>query len=94
MATTTQVSAVDETYEGIQLETRDWDKMITFIDQLLFHLRVTQTKARPVAIRESKGVVEIRWQGRVPKAFRPGRYGLLCISRGRWMDSFTVQRAA
>ncbi len=97
-ATEAQVRASQETgagfeYEGIRIESDDPGKLITFIDQLLFHLRLTRRKARPVTIRESKGVMEIQWCGRVPKAFRPGSRNLLCISEGRWVDSFTVQAA-
>jgi len=76
-------------YEGIRLVTDDPDKVIPFVDQLLFFLRVTGRKARPVTIREDKGVVEIRWHGRTPKPFRPGACGLVCVSEGRWMDSYT-----
>ena len=83
----------EDVYEGIRIESDDPDKLITFIDQVLFYLRVARLKARPVTIRESKGVMEIRWRGRVPKAFRPGRSSLLCISEGQWVDSFTVQAA-
>ncbi len=57
------------------------------------YLRLTRRKARPVKVRESKGVLEIRWRGRAPKPLRPGAYGVLCISQGERLDSFTVQAA-
>lgn len=71
----------------------DPDKLVTFIDQLLFHLRLTRRKARPVTIRESQGVMEIVWRGRVPKTLKPGSRNLLWVSEGRCIDSFTVQAA-
>jgi hypothetical protein len=69
-----------EVYEGVRLDTDDPHKLIPFVDQLLFSLRAFGLKTRPVTIRESKGIAEISWSGRVPKAFRPGVDRLLCIS--------------
>lgn len=63
-------------YEGVLLVTNDVDKLIPFVDQLLFSLRLLGFKTRPVTIRESAGVTEIEWSGRKPKAFRgPGAAG-------------------
>lgn len=66
-------------YEGVRLVTDDPEKVIRFVDQLLFFLRVTRRKARPVTIRESKGVMEIHWYGRTPKPFRPGTHSFLYL---------------
>lgn len=77
-------------YEGVRLVTDDLGKLVKFTDQLLFFLRVTRRKARPLTIRESSGIVEIEWKGRVPKPFRPGTHGLLCISEGEHVDVFSV----
>lgn len=80
-------------YEGVRLHTAEPEKMVHFVDQLFFFLRLTRRKARPVTIRESKGIVQIDWRGRTPKPFQPGACNVLCISEGRWVDSFTVQGA-
>jgi hypothetical protein len=60
----------EQVYQGVWLITDDPDKLIPFVDQVLFLLRVQGFKTRPVAIRESQGVVEVRWTGRKPKALR------------------------
>jgi len=101
--TTVEVSAVpvgvshpsgnfDETvHEGVRLVTDDPDKLIPFVDQLLFSLRLLGFKTRPVTIRESSGIAEITWSGRRPKAFRDRV--LLCVSAGQHVDCFQVAAA-
>lgn len=78
-------------YEGVRLDTDDPDKLIPFVDQLLFFLRVQRYKTRPVTIRESQGIAEIEWSGRKLKAFR--NRNLLCISRGTHIDCFQLDAA-
>lgn len=104
METMTQVSATVDAqvrafqgtgvcteYEGIRLVTDDPDKMIPFVDQLLFALRMVGWKTRPVTIRESQGMMEIKWSGRRPKAFRDRL--VLCVSEGQHVDYFQVAAA-
>jgi hypothetical protein len=55
---------------------------------MLFWLRVQKYKTRPVAIRESKGIAEIEWSGRKPKAFRDRM--VLVISEGQHVNYFQV----
>jgi hypothetical protein len=78
-------------YEGVRLDTDDPDKLIPFVDQLLFFLRVQRYKTRPVTIRECSGIAEIQWSGRKPKAFRNRL--LLVISAGEHVDCFQVAAA-
>jgi hypothetical protein len=42
-----------EVYEGVRLLTDDPAKLIPFVDQLLFSLRMLGFRTRPVTIRES-----------------------------------------
>ncbi len=86
-----QGTAACTEYEGIRLITDDPDKVIPFVDQLLFALRVLGWKTRPVTIRESQGVMEIKWSGRRPKAFRDRL--VLCVSEGAHVDLFQVAAA-
>jgi hypothetical protein len=78
-------------YEGIRLVTDDPGKLVPFVDQILFFLRMNGWKTRPVTICESKGVAEIRWSGRRPKAFRDRL--VLCVSEGQHVDLFQVAAA-
>lgn len=78
-------------YEGVRLLTDDPDKLVPFVDQLLFSLRVLGFKTRPLMIRESAGIAEIEWSGRRPKAFRDRL--LLCVSHGEHVDCFQVAAA-
>lgn len=79
-------------YEGIRLETDNPSKLIPFIDQLLFWLRVEGRKAHPVTIREGEGVMEIVWKGRKPKPLRDRL--VLCNANGEHIDLFQVSAAA
>ena len=81
----------EHVYEGVRLLTDDPDKLVSFVDRLLFALRVLGFKTRPAAIRECQGIVEIRWTGRRPKAFRDRL--LLVISAGEHIDCFQVAAA-
>lgn len=81
----------EHVYEGIHLHTDDPDKMIPFVDQLLFALRMVGWKTRPVTIRESQGVMETHWSGRRPKAFRDRL--VLCVANGEHVDLFQVAAA-
>lgn len=78
-------------YEGIRLVTDDPNKLVPFVDQILFALRMVGWKTRPVTIRESQGVMEIEWSGRRPKAFRDRL--VLCVSEGAHVDLFQVAAA-
>ncbi len=78
-------------YEGVRLLTDDPDKLVPFVDQLLFSLRMLGFKTRPAAIRERQGIVQIRWTGRRPKAFRNRL--LLCVSHGEHVDCFQMPAA-
>lgn len=71
-------------YEGVRVDTDDPEKLIPFVDQLLFFLRVQRYRTQPVEIRESQGVVEIIWNRYVPKAFAVRT--LLCVAGGERVD--------
>ena len=91
-----QVRAFQETgacteYEGIRLVTDAPGNVIPFVDQLLFALRMLGWKNRPVTIRESQGIMTIKWSGRRPKAFRDRL--VLCVSDGQHVDLFQVAAA-
>lgn len=68
--------------------TDDPGKVIPFVDQLLFALRMVGWKTRPVTIRESQGIMMIKWSGRRPKAFHDRL--VLCVSEGQHVDLFQV----
>lgn len=78
-------------YEGIRLHTSEPEKLVPFVDQLLFALRMVGWKTRPIMICESKGMMEIKWSGRRPKAFRDRL--VLCVSEGAHVDLFQVAAA-
>jgi len=103
MQTMTRVSAVESQpveldfldgilYDGIRLITDDPEKVIPFVDQLLFFLRIQRFKTRPVTIRERQGVVEIHWSGRKPRAFRDRLVEVSSV--GEHLDCFQVSAAS
>jgi hypothetical protein len=78
----------DIVYEGVRLLTDDPEKLVPFVDQLLFSLRVLGFKTRPLTIHECQGIMTIRWTGRKPKAFRDRL--LAVTSFGQHLDCFQI----